>query len=147
LSKLETGEPLWQVEAEGDRSAYSMAFSRDGKRLAVAVHGQVYVYATADKKLIKRVVVYPTFGDFDIAFTADGQKLVSTAKRHAQLWDIATGKRLRHFGSFSDVCHSVNVSPDGRYLVTSHTGSDGRIWEIETGMFYRRLGKNVRPRG
>lgn len=147
LRKLATGEPLWQVEAEGDRSAYSMTFSRDGKQLAVAVHGQVYVYATADKKLIKKVVVYPTFGDFDIAFTADGMKLISTAKRHAQLWDIGTGKRVRHFGSFSDVCHSADVSPDGRYLVTSHMGSDGRIWEIETGTFYRRLGKNVRPRG
>jgi len=147
LRKLETGEPIWQAEAEGASSADSMTFSQDGKRLAVAVHGQAYVYATADKNLIKKVLVYPTFGDFDIAFTADGRKLISTAKRHAQLWDIATGKRVRHFGPFSDVCHSVDVNPEGRYLVTSHMGSDGRIWEIETGAFYRRLGKNVRPRG
>ena len=58
LRKLETAEPVWETEAEGDRSAYSMAFSRDGRQLAVAVHGQVYVYATADKKLIKKVAVY-----------------------------------------------------------------------------------------
>ena len=144
LRKLETAEPVWETEAEGDRSAYSMAFSRDGRQLAVAVHGQVYVYATADKKLIKKVSVYPTFGSFEVAFTADGQKLL-IGQRHAQLWDIATGKRVHHFGPFSDLCHSLDVSPDGRYLVTGHIGSDGRIWEIATGTFHRRLGKNVRP--
>lgn len=146
LRRLETAEPVWETEAEGDRSAYSMAFSRDGKQLAVAVRGQVYVYATADKKLIKKVLVYPTFGSFEVAFTADGQKLI-VGQRHAQLWDIATGKRVRHFGPFSDLCHSLDVSPDGRYLVTGHIGSDGRIWEIATGTFHRRLGKNVRPPG
>lgn len=146
LRKLETAEPVWETEAEGDRSAYSMAFSRDGKQLAVAVRGQVYVYATADKRLIKKVLVYPTFGSFEVAFTADGQKLI-IGQRHAQLWDIATGKRVHHFGPFGDLCHSLDVSPDGRYLVTGHIGSDGRIWEIATGTFYRRLGKNVRPPG
>ena len=146
LRKLETAEPVWETEAEGDRSAYSMAFSRDGKQLAVAARGQVYVYATADKKLIKKVSVYPTFGSFEVAFTADGQKLL-IGQRHAQLWDIATGKRVHHFGPFSDLCHSLDVSPDGRYLVTGHIGSDGRIWEIATGTFHRRLGKNVRPPG
>lgn len=146
LRKLETAEPVWEMEAEGDRSAYSMAFSRDGRQLAVAVSGQVYVHATADKKLIKKVSVYPTFGSFEVAFTADGQKLI-IGQRHAQLWDIATGKRVHHFGPFSDLCHSLDVSPDGKYLATSHIGSDGRIWEIATGTFHRRLGKNVRPPG
>jgi hypothetical protein len=26
-------------------------------------------------------------------------------------------------------------------------GSDGRIWDVETGTFFRRLGKNVHPPG
>lgn len=146
LRRLETAEAVWETEAEGDRAAYSMAFSRDGKQLAVAVRGQVYIHATADRQLIRKVSVYPTFGSFEVAFTADGQKLI-IGQRHAQLWDIATGKRVHHFGPFSDLCHSLDVSPDGRYLATGHIGSDGRIWEIATGTFHRRLGKNVRPPG
>ena len=38
----------------------------------------------------------------------------------------------------------ARLSPDGKYLVTGHMlRSDGRIWEIDTGTFYRRLGKDV----
>lgn len=146
LRKLDTGALLWEVEAQGEPSAYSLAFSRDGKRLAAAVRGKAYVYATHERNLINTVDVYPTFGSFDVNFTADGQRLI-TGLRHAQLWDIATGKRLHHFGPFSDLCHAIDVSPDGTYLVTGHMGSDGRIWEIESGRFFRRLGKNVYPPG
>jgi outer membrane protein assembly factor BamB len=123
LRKLDTGEKVWVAEAEGGVSADEMAFSRDGKQLAVAVNGQVYVYATADKQLISKVLVYPSFGSLHVAFTADGKRLIA-GRRHAQLWDIATGKRLHHFGPFTDLLHSVDVGPDGKYLVTGHVGSD-----------------------
>jgi len=144
LRKLATGEKVWEAEAKGDVSADEMAFSRDGKQLVAAVNGQAYVYATADKQLIRKVLVFPSFGGLHVAFTADGKRLIA-GRRHAQLWDIATGKRLHHFGPFTDLLHSVAVSPDSKYLVTGHIGSDGRIWEIETGKFFRRLGKNVDP--
>lgn len=144
LRSLETGQPVWEAEADGSTSADSLAFSRDGKQLAVAVEGQAYIYATEAQKLLTKVLVYPTFGSFEVAFTADGQRLIA-GSRHAQLWDIATSKRLLHFGPFSDLCHSLDVSPDGKYLVTGHIGSDGRIWDIDTGTFFRRLGKNVHP--
>lgn len=146
LRKLETGELIWEAEAEGEPSAYSVAFSRDGARLAAAVRGKAYVYATAENKLLATVLVYPTFGSFDVTFTADGQRLI-VGLRHAQLWDISSGRRVHHFGPFSDLCHAVDVSPDGKYLVTGHMGSDGRIWEIDSGRFFRRLGKNVYPPG
>ena len=136
---------MWEAEAKGVGSANEMAFSRDGKQLVAAVNGQAYVYATATKQLISKVLVYPPSFDYvHVAFTADGKRLIA-GRRHAQLWDIATGKRLHHFGPFVDLLHTVDVSPDGKYLVTSHIGSDARIWEIDTGTFFRRLGKNVDP--
>ncbi len=144
---LVTGSQLWQAEAEGSLTVSSIAFSRDGKQLVAAVDGQAYVYDVAAKKLTAKVQYYPSFGGgLDITFTADGKQLI-TGSRHAQLWDIATNKRVHHFGPFQDLLHSVDVSPDGKYVVTGHMGSDGRIWEIATGTFFRRLGKNVYPPG
>lgn len=146
LRKLENGQKFWEAEAKGDTSAYAMAFSRDGKQLAAAVHGNAFIYDTGSQNLVGTILVYPTFGSFEVAFTPDGKRLIA-GSRHAQLWDIATGKRLLHYGPFSDLCHSLDVSPDGKYLATSHMGSDGRIWDVETGTFFRRLGKNVHPPG
>ena len=108
------------------------------------MHGLAFVYATADKQLIGKVVIYPSFGGLQVAFTTDGKRLIAGV-RHAQLWDIATGKRVHHFGPFDDLLHAIDVSPDGKYLVTGHIGSDGRIWEIDTGTFFRRLGEERRP--
>ena len=146
VRKLTDGSRLWGLSLSGGSSADSAAFSRDGKRLAVVLDGVVHVIDTVTQKARTSFAAYPTFGCCEVAFTADGSKLI-TGRRHAELWDISTGKRVRHFGPFSDLAHSLHVSPDGRHLVTSHMGSDGRIWEIETGTFLRRLGRNVYPPG
>lgn len=147
IRDLATGGPLWEAEVGGSLTVSSVAFSRDGKQLVAAVDGQAYIYDIASKKLAARVQYYPSFGGgLDITFTADGMQLI-TGSRHAQLWDIATNTRVHHFGPFQDLLHSTDVSPDGKYLVTGHMGSDGRIWEIATGTFFRRLGKNVYPPG
>ncbi|MDP2356792.1 MAG: hypothetical protein Q8M31_12115 [Beijerinckiaceae bacterium] len=146
VRKLTDGSRLWGINLTGGASADSATFSRDGKQLAVVVDGLVHVIDTDTKKTRTSFVAYPAFGCCEVAFSADGSKLI-TGRRHAELWDISTGKRLRHFGPFTDGVHSLHVSPDGRYLATSHLGSDGRIWEIETGRFLRRLGKNVYPPG
>ena len=146
VRKLTDGSRLWGTNLIGGVSVHAITFSRDGKRLALVTDGMVHVFDATSKAPITKFAAYPTFGCCTVAFTADGNKLVS-GRRHAELWDIASGKRLRHFGPFSDLSHSLDVSPDGKYLVTSHMGSDARIWEIETGRFFRRLGKNVYPPG
>ena len=146
LWKLDTGEKVADFEANGDRRPSALAFSRDGAQLAVVLGGVVNVYAVADKSLTRTIVVHPFASAFDAAFTADGKGLIS-CQSHPILWDLATGKLVRHFGGLSDLCHSIDVSPDGRFAVTGSMGSDVRVWEIETGSFYRRLGIDVHPPG
>ena len=142
LWKLETGERSGGFTYAGTDTPSAMAFSRDGAQLAVAYGGTVVVYNLADNRITQTVVVHPLFIAFGIAFTADGKGLL-TCRAHPVLWDIATGKMVRRFGPFNDLCHSIDVSPDGKYAVTTALGSDVRIWEIATGAFYRRLGKNA----
>jgi WD40 repeat protein len=137
LWRLDTGEKIAEFEPTGDTRPGPLAFSRDGARLAVYVGRSVHIYSVADTQKIG-----PTLAAFESAFTADGKGLI-TCSKHPMLWDLATSKKLRHFGPFSDLCHSVDVSPDGRFAVTTSMGADLRIWEIATGAFYRRLGSNV----
>lgn len=146
--ELETGKPVWSFDAktatDHDNNPSSIAFSRDGKLLGVDVDELVLIHDVPSKKLLTRIPSHPYFAGRNLMFTADGKGIIS-GLNHAMLMDVASGKRIRHFGPFSDNFHSTDVSPDGKYLVTGHLGSDGRIWEIETGTFFRRLGKDVNP--
>ena len=47
------------------------------------------------------------------------------------------------FGSMADLCHSVEITKDGRYAVTSHMGSDIRLWDVASGALVRRFGEAV----
>ena len=144
LWRLSTGEKLAEFVPGNDPRPRAQAFSRDGAQLAVVSGGDVHIYAVAEKRIAQTIAFPSTSSPFDVAFTADGKGLI-TCTTHPILWDLATAKRVRHFGPFTDLCHSVDVSPDGRFALTTSMGSDLRIWEIATGTFYRRLGGLAPP--
>ncbi len=141
--KLDTGEKTGEIAAI-KQDSLKLNFSRDGKLLAVVAGGDALIYSVTEKKLIQTIKVHPYYSAFDAAFTADGKGLV-TCQAQPALWDIASGKLVRYFGPFRDLCHTVDVSPDGKFAVTGSMGSDVRVWEIATGVFHRRLGRDVHP--
>lgn len=143
LWRLSTGEKASELQASSKSDVDAMAFSRDGAQLAVLLGGTVHVYSVKDGRETRAITVHP-FAGFDVAFTADGKGLI-TCQAHPMLWDIATGDLVRHFGPFRDLCHSVDVSPDGKFVVSTSMASDVKIWEIATGTFHRRLGIDVKP--
>jgi WD40 repeat protein len=127
-----------------NESVEALGFSPDGAKLAIAHSGNIFVWDVASKQSSKLIGSDWKLGMFDVAYTRDGKGLI-TARRHAELWSAATGAKLRHFGPFNDLAHSVAISPDGKHAVTTHMGSDLRLWEIETGTFFRRFGRDVNP--
>ncbi len=87
-----------------------------------------------------------------VAFSPDGQRVLSGHARSAvQLWEVATGKEVRHLGD-----HGVNeggskplvlglaFSPDGRTAISAG-GSDVRYWDLESGQEIRRITLGQRP--
>jgi RNA polymerase sigma factor (sigma-70 family) len=100
---------------------------------------------------------FPAFkgGDSDLAFTADGQKLV-TADRHpgtVRIWDVAAGKEERSFPVVTEDLKKksfrvaqTQLSPDGQTAVVTYVehsdvdkwGLRGpphevRMWDVATG--------------
>lgn len=142
LWRIEDGSKVREIAVGGESSA--IAFSADGKVLAATADtGKVRVFAVADGKPLQSFQV-SRFGVHAVALNRDGTQLI-TCTSHAQLWDVASGKSLRHFGPFTDGCHSVEFDPQQRFVLTTSMGSDLRVWEVATGAFHRRLGRNVKP--
>ena len=138
---LETGKMMASADVGGEAIDY-LAVSADGKQLAVVVGGTVTLVGLSDNRPPQKIVVHPVFSVFAIRFTKDGKGLI-TCRTHPELWNASSGEKIRNFGPYTDLCHSIDVSPDGKYAVTTNMGSDVRLWEIDSGVFFRRYGRYI----
>ncbi len=108
-----------------------IAFSPDGRRLAVATSMGVWLYdaETFDELALlaghkEEVTV--------VAFSPDGTKLASGSGFHfpgiLKLWDVKTGQNINTFQVERGSTDSVSFSPDGKILAWAN-----RLWDVETG--------------
>ncbi|HEY7313717.1 MAG TPA: sigma-70 family RNA polymerase sigma factor [Gemmataceae bacterium] len=84
------------------------------------------------------------------SFTPDGKRLVSRGDDGVRVWDVATGKELRHFAADAGrVSFSIDtdVSPDGKRVAVASSGADGAIqfWDADSGKKIGSLGAKLRP--
>src|SRR5262249_19047553 len=125
-----------EVKLEGAGWFVSLAFSRDGKALALGSRDEIAVVDVATGKTLNRLGDRMSPVAF-VGFTPDGNRLVSHSHDNKfRLWDLGTGKVLQrvdaeasgHFEypQFSSafrkpsppekICkaHSTMLSPDGK---------------------------------
>jgi WD40 repeat protein len=143
LWDLATGKQTETIKV-GRTAPAALTFSPDGSKLAFAVDDKVFIRDIAGRRSSPLVDSHWKLGMNRLVFTRNGKGLLA-ARVHPVLWNAETGERLRLFGPFNDHVHGLSVSPDGKHMVTSHIGSDLRMWEIDTGVFFRRFGRDVNP--
>jgi WD40 repeat protein len=88
-----TGQQLHAVGAEGI-VVDGLAFSPDGRRLAVGSFGETWLFeVSASGKLQRRKTIEEAMGT--VRFCSDGKTLVTESVWGPQSWDVHTGKRIR----------------------------------------------------
>jgi WD40 repeat protein len=130
----------------GVYGVFSVAFSPDGKTLAVSSGRAVTLFDVASGK---EKSSFKGCGG-PLAFGPDGKTLATADESGGTLWDLSTGKKrvsLKGYG----ICAAF--SPDGKLLATGsgQFGSEGRpgaaqvtLWDVATGRERATLGRSVK---
>jgi len=148
LFDVETGKVLTQFDAASGVNTECLAFSPDGKRLAIGLQRTtgdkentlVIVDLAAEKVLREFVDTHTskatkgksTSPAIDhVAFSPDGKSLAWTARGQIIISDPATGKDLDRFIDKQVSRNaSLTFSPDGKTLIASSTSGRVQLWDM-----------------
>ncbi|HKA07715.1 MAG TPA: WD40 repeat domain-containing protein, partial [Gemmataceae bacterium] len=127
----------------------AVAFSRDGKRLAVASgepakSGVVKLYAVTvagPKFELKGELTGAKDIQYALDFAPDNTTLATAGyDRVIRLWNADTLKVVRELKDHSDTVYGVAFSPDGKLLASASADRAVKVWDPETGKRLYTLG-------
>ena len=136
ISNIITGKPQKTFTVRMTDSVFSVAFSPDGKIVAIgSSDGNIYLSDLNTGKLMRKLTGHSE--DVQrVVFSPDGRTLASSSylDETVRLWDVRTGEQKRKLTEHTGDIEGLAFSPDGKTLVSSGSG-DGtiRIWDVHTG--------------
>jgi mono/diheme cytochrome c family protein len=129
----------------------ALAFSPDGKRLAVAGgspgrFGEIQVWDVAKKKLLYSVSV--TFDTvYGVSWSPDGGKIAfGCADNTLRAIDAASGKQVLFGGAHSDWVLGTTFSQDGKHLVSVSRDMSMKLTEVASQRFVDNI-TSITPGG
>ena len=110
----------------------TVEFSQDDRYLASSGWaGQLKIWDTSNWTLIRTI---PHTGYYDIAFSPDGDMLVSTNDGYVSLWWVEDGSSVARLTGPEGWMHPVDFSHDGTSLAVGGEDGSVRVWHIDTSL-------------
>jgi sugar lactone lactonase YvrE len=117
------------LAADHQERANTLAFSPDGKLLAVGTTAGIDFYDTQTWTNV-RVAETDTWVR-SLAFSPDGETLVAGLFDHTvQLWRVSDAQLLKTFTGHTNWVWSVAFSPDGQSVASASNDGTIRIWPV-----------------
>jgi serine/threonine protein kinase len=119
--------PRWRV---GSYGAEAIAFSPNGKRIAVGLKNSIAILNTTTGELINTLLGQDE-GFNLLDYSTDGSRVLSVSTPRVQtsicLWDTASGTRICSWNLPSPITHDAKFSRDNKSLLIAHQNRILRI--------------------
>jgi WD40 repeat protein len=131
-----SGRLVWAVGDDGlGRQIYSLAFTPDGRSLAVMTEGRITVYELAGGgerwRAEVRGVGNSSGSNETVAVSPDGRWLAAQNRSNGvRVWDAHTGQPAQELTGHRGGITSLAFAPDGRTLATGSWDTTVLIWAV-----------------
>jgi WD40 repeat protein len=127
-----TNREVATLAQAGDGLYHTLAFSDDGRALAMSGERRVRVWNLAGTSERQALAGHPG-GVTSVVFSPNGTRLASTGKdQSVRIWDPATGRLCHTLSGYSHRVETAAYSPDGRMLATGDRGRRIRLWDTRS---------------
>ena len=125
----------------------SLAFSPDGKMLAVGGYQEVELLDPASGKVLAALKGHADLVR-SLAWTPDGRRLAAAGGLpqrggEIKIWDLASRTLSKTLNGHTDCIYSVAASPDGKLVASASYDKVIKLWNIETGAEVRTLKDHI----
>jgi WD40 repeat protein len=132
---IDDGKELPELPDQPRRAGPAIAWAPDSRTLAsVDDTINVRLWDVAARKKLRDIQMHD-FQVFDLAFAANGKRLVVADGDGVTIVDPATGKPIVDYGGHTYTVATAAWSPDGKHIVSgaAYTDNVGRVWDAATG--------------
>jgi WD40 repeat protein len=127
-----------------------IAFSSDGSRAATGnvYNKRIILWDVNTGREIRRFVIPINSGFipiFDVALGPDDRTIVAPGPGPIYCWDVETGEIIHRYYGHTAYVWSLDVSPDGKYILSGSNNGEVILWDFSTGEELYRLNAHTQP--
>jgi WD40 repeat protein len=149
LDGVENGQVLSAALLDTDDEVWTLALSKDGKRLAAGGCDRLIrvwdIAAGVAAAKLEQTIENHADWVFGLAFTPDGKQLLSASRdKTAKAWDLVAKEPVLTFPDHQNGVYAVAITADGKTGISAGEDNTLRLWHTTDAA--KQLGKQLRFR-